>query len=128
MSDPPLDCTSMQVGALVCRKVLQEHDDLLGDALMAGGLELVEAVEKNVGARENSGRPTRLERDLGHERISIEIGSGSFEKDVRPGQAPVTPISALLESEINQYGGKPLRNSHEDIDVLRDERFVAVQK
>lgn len=36
----------------------------------------------------------------------------------------MTPVSALLESEICKCGGKRFRNSHQDIDVLRDERFV----
>jgi hypothetical protein len=56
MPDPPQGCASMEVGVLFCRQVLQEHDDLLRDSSMAGCLKLVEAVQDDVGARENSGR------------------------------------------------------------------------
>lgn len=84
MRDPPLDCACIEVCALVCRQVLQEHDDLLRDRLMAGGLKLVEAVEEDVGARQKFGRATRLERDLGHERIPLKVRAWGFEKDVGP--------------------------------------------
>lgn len=70
----------MKVCALIFRQVLQKHDDLLCDGLMAGGLELVEAVEKDVGAGEDLGRPTRLKRDLGHDGITIEVSARGFEK------------------------------------------------
>ncbi len=52
MPDPPLDRASMKVCTLVSRQVRQQHDDLLRDGLMAGGLKLVEAVQEDVGARE----------------------------------------------------------------------------
>lgn len=92
MPDTPLGRANTEIRSLIRREILQEHDDLLGHSPMARGLELIEAVEKDVGARENLGRPTRLERprSRGHPDRGQRPG---LEKDVGPGQVPVTPVS-----------------------------------
>lgn len=91
---------------------------------MPCGLKLVEAIDEDVDPGEDA-RPTPgPERDLGHERVPVEVCAGSFEKDVGPEQTPVTTTSASLEAKLRECRAEPFGHGHHDVDVVRDEGLV----
>ncbi len=91
---------------------------MLCGCLVAGGLELVQADDEYIDAREDLRCTARLQLDDGHDRVGIQTRAGCLQEDVGPLQSPVAAVWNANKSEFGELCGEALGNIHHDVYVI----------
>jgi predicted RNase H-like HicB family nuclease len=117
-ANPPRSGASVKRSVFFGRQAGDQHEHLLTDDLMPSGLELVQAVEQHVNAREHLRGTTGRERDLGDHRVAVDLRAGRLKEHIGAFESPMAPVGDPGEAKRDQVLVKLARNLHDDIDVV----------